>query len=321
MPKILLYYHFTPLADPEAIRLWQWELCQRLGLRGRIIVSRHGINGTLGGTVEACKAYVKATRAHPGFANLDVKWSAGTGLDAEGRSTDFPRLRVRARDEIVSFGVPDELEVGPDGVVGGGTHLTPDEVHALVEQRPDAVFFDGRNAIEAAVGRFKGAVVPDTSTTHDFIAELESGKYDGLKDRPVITYCTGGIRCEVLSALMVNRGFTEVYQIEGGIVRYGERFGNEGRWEGSLTVFDGRSVVDLGPDPVVIGRCHRCGGPTSRLQNCSDLPCQERLVTCPECADDQNWCPVHLDPASRWSPPAETSAAMRERPGYPLTHG
>ena len=293
VPKILLYYRFTPLADPEAVRLWQWELCRSLKLRGRIIVSPHGINGTVGGTVEACKQYIKACRSYPAFRDIDWKWSEGTGLDAEGYSLDFPKLRVRARNEIVSFGVPGEIEVDAEGVVGGGTHLSPDEVHELAESRPDAVFFDGRNAIEAAVGRFRGAIVPDTSTTHDFVRELESGKYDHLKDRPVITYCTGGIRCEVLSALMRHRGFEQVYQIEGGIVRYGERFGNTGLWEGGLTVFDKRSVVDLGPDAAVIGRCHRCGDPTSRLQNCSDPACQERLVTCPECADDQNCCPAH----------------------------
>ena len=299
VPRILLFYRFTPLADPEAIRLWQWELCRSLKLRGRIIISKHGINATLGGEVKACKAYVKATQSYPAFAALDVKQSQGSGLDADGYSLDFPKLSVKARDEIVSFGVPDELRVGPEGVIGGGVHLSPEQVHELVEQYPDAVFFDGRNAIEAEVGRFKDAIVPDTRTTHDFITELESGKYDQLKDRPVITYCTGGIRCEVLSALMVNRGFGQVYQVDGGIVRYGEKYGNRGLWQGSLTVFDGRSVIDVGPDPEVIGRCHRCGAPSSRLQNCSDLPCQERLVTCQDCADDQNWCAVHADPSAR----------------------
>ncbi|MGA4669039.1 rhodanese-related sulfurtransferase [Propionibacteriaceae bacterium Y1923] len=294
VPKILLYYHFTPLRDPEAVRLWQWELCRSLKLRGRIIISEHGINATVGGTVENCKTYLKRTRAYPGFRELDVKWSSGSGLDEGGLSTDFPKLRVRVRDELVTFGAPDEIVVDQTGVVGGGARLSPEDVNALVAERPETVFFDGRNTIEAAVGRFRDAVVPQTSTTGDFIAELESGKYDHLKDKPVITYCTGGIRCEVLTVLMRNRGFQDVYQLDGGIVRYGERFGNDGLWQGSLTVFDQRSVVDLGPDPQVIGRCHRCEGPTSRLQNCSDLPCQERLVTCPDCADDQNWCPDHV---------------------------
>jgi UPF0176 protein len=105
------------------------------------------------------------------------------------------------------------------------------------------VFFDGRNAHEAAIGKFKNAVVPNTFTTHDFITELESGKYDDIKDKPIVTYCTGGIRCEVLSSLMINRGFKEVYQIDGGIVKYGEVYGDDGLWEGSLRVFDSILVI------------------------------------------------------------------------------
>lgn len=293
VPRILLFYRFTPLADPEAIRLWQWELCRSLKLRGRIIISKHGINATLGGEVKACKAYVKATQSYPAFAALDVKQSQGSGLDADGYSLDFPKLSVKARDEIVSFGVPDELRVGPEGVIGGGVHLSPEQVHELVEQHPDAVFFDGRNAIEAEVGRFKDAIVPDTRTTHDFITELESGKYDQLKDRPVITYCTGGIRCEVLSALMVNRGFGQVYQLDGGIVRYGEAFGDAGLWRGELAVFDRRMALRFSEDAETIGRCVTCEAPTSALRNCSDPACTTLTVRCADCAQDASWtCPV-----------------------------
>jgi UPF0176 protein len=163
----------------------------------------------------------------------------------------------------------------------------------LLERKPDAVFFDGRNAAEAAVGRFEGAIVPDTVTTHDFIRELDSGKYDDLKDRPVVTYCTGGVRCEVLSALMVRRGFTDVYQLDGGIVRYGERFGNDGLWEGSLTVFDGREHIDFAEGAKVLGRCVRCETPTPRLQNCADESCQQRLVVCESCAPQAPACDHH----------------------------
>ncbi|WP_311477404.1 rhodanese-related sulfurtransferase [uncultured Gulosibacter sp.] len=289
-PKILLYYVFTPLADPEAIKLWQLELCRRLGLRGRILVSQHGINGTVGGDVVPCKQYVRALKSYPAFKNVDMKWSEGTGVDADGYSLDFPRLSVKVRPEIVAFGTPDELVVNEHGVVGGGAHLSPDQVHELVAEKPDTVFFDGRNAAEAAVGRFRGAVVPNTVTTHDFIREIESGAYDWMKDRPVVTYCTGGVRCEILSALMINRGFNEVYQIDGGIVRYGERYGNEGLWEGSLTVFDGREHLDFGPEAKVIGECTLCGAATSRLQNCAEDTCQQRLVVCDQCGKQDVYC-------------------------------
>lgn len=283
MSRIVLFYAFTPLPDPEAIRLWQISLLEQWGLKGRIIVSKHGINGTAGGEITALKQYVKTTRQYPGFKKLDVKWS-------DGSADDFPRISVKARDEIVSFGSPDELVVDENGVVGGGVHLRPEQVHELVEQKKEAgeevVFFDGRNAFEAQIGRFKNAIVPDVDTTHDFIKELDSGKYDDLKDKPVITYCTGGIRCEVLSALMKNRGFKEVYQIQGGIVRYGEMFGDKGLWEGSLYVFDRRMHMEFSEDAVTIGECVHCGKGTNKFENCSNLSCRNLRLFCADCAAD-----------------------------------
>jgi len=284
VPKILLFYAFTPLADPDAVRLWQRDLCESLGLRGRILISKDGINGTVGGELANVKKYVRKTREYPAFKNIDFKWSEGTGHD-------FPRLSVKVRDEIVSFGAPGELAVDENGVVGGGTKLTPDELHDLVA-RKDVTFFDGRNAIEAAIGRFEGAIVPDVATTRDFVAEIESGKYDHLKSEPVVTYCTGGIRCEVLSSLMVNRGFTEVYQLDGGIVRYGEKYGDSGLWNGSLYVFDGRAHVEFTDDAATVGRCSVCDAPSSEVANCRDLGCRELFVVCPEHAPTVH-CTAH----------------------------
>lgn len=279
--KILLFYRFTPLPDPTAIMLWQQALCEKLRLRGRIIVSPDGINVTVGGELVDCKAYIKATRAYPPFRDLDVKWS-------EGSASDFPRLSVKVRDEIVSFGAPGELEVDENGVVGGGTPLSPEQVHALASSREDVVFFDGRNAYEARIGRFRGAVVPDAGTTRDFLAELESGKYDELKDKPVVTYCTGGVRCEVLSSLMTSRGFSEVYQLEGGIVRYGEKYGNNGLWDGSLYVFDRRMHMEFGPrnDPAFtqLGACEDCGAPTNEFANRDRGGERILVLLCAECA-------------------------------------
>ena len=215
IPKVILYYGFTPLADPEAVKLWQKQLCESLGLKGRIIISKHGINGTVGGNMADVKKYVKMTRQYPGFKKIVFKWSDGTG-------SDFPRLQVRVRKELVGFGNPDAIKVDESGVVNGGKHLRPAQVDALVKERgDDVIFFDGRNAYEAKIGKFKNAVVPDVQTSHDFIEEIKSGKYDDIKDKPIVTYCTGGIRCEILSAIMVDNGFKEVYQIDGGIVKYG----------------------------------------------------------------------------------------------------
>lgn len=292
LAKILLYYVFTPLADPDAVRLWQRDLAESLGLRGRILISEHGLNGTLGGELRALKRYVRKTREYAPFTNIDFKWSEGTGLDDTGASLDFPKLSVKVRHEIVSFGAPGELRVDDDGVLGGGTKLTPDALHELVAERGDDVaFFDGRNALEAAIGRFRGAIVPDVETTRDFVELLDSGEYDDLKGRPVVTYCTGGIRCEVLSSLMVSRGFGEVYQLDGGIVRYGERFGDDGLWQGSLYVFDKRGAIEFSEHAAVIGSCVVCGTPANRTANCADASCQTERVVCGSC--DLPPCAAH----------------------------
>lgn len=289
LAKIVLFYRFTPITDPNAVRLWQRDLCELLGLRGRILVSHDGINATVGGELSAMKKYVRKTREYPGFGDIDVKWSEGSGLDDSGSILDFPRLSVKVRDEIVSFGAPGELRVDTLGVVGGGAHLSPDALHDLVADRGDeVVLFDGRNAFEAEIGRFDGAVVPDVATTREFVAALDSGQYDHLKSRPVVTYCTGGVRCEVLSSLMIARGFEEVYQLDGGIVRYAERFGNSGLWQGSLYVFDGRESVTFGAEPAVLGRCGGCGAPESRMQNCADPHCRVRIVRCAGCAESSD---------------------------------
>lgn len=278
--KIALFYRFTPLPDPEAVRLWQHALAERWGLTGRIIVAPHGINGTVGGPIDAVKQYVKTTRSYAPFAGLEIKWSDGT-------AEDFPRLSVKVRPELVSFGVPEEVRVTDEGVQDTGTHLDPAALHRLVAEKEDAgtpvVFFDGRNAVEAAIGRFKGAVVPDTTTTRDFVAELDSGKYDHLRNQPVVTYCTGGVRCEVLTALMQHRGFHEVYQLDGGIVKYGEAHGDDGLWEGSLAVFDQRMRLEFSENAAVIGRCTLCEESTSELRNCTDPGCQTLETVCDNC--------------------------------------
>lgn len=285
MQKIILYYKFVPITDPEAIRLWQKTLCEKLDLCGRIIISPHGINGTLGGDIDDLKAYVKETKSFKPFKGTTFKWSDGT-------REDFPKLSVKVREEIVTFGAADELRVDEDGVVGGGKHLKPAEVHKLVEERGnEVVFFDGRSSYEAQVGKFRNAVVPAVRTAKDFIKELDSGKYEDLKTKPVVTYCTGGIRCEILSSLMKNRGFQEVYQIEGGIVKYGETYGDDGLWEGSLHVFDKRMGVKFSDHAKDIGVCVHCGSKTSNYENCANKACNELVLICQNCLQ-QMFCTV-----------------------------
>lgn len=284
MQKIILYYKFTPITDPEMTRLWQRALCEKLNLQGRILISKHGINGTLGGEIDDLKQYIKETKQFQGFKGTMFKWS-------EGSRDDFPKLSIRVRDEIVTFGAADELEVDEHGVVGGGKHLSPEGVHKLVEERgDDVIFFDGRNAYEAKVGKFKDAIVPDTRTTKDFLDDLAGDKYNDIKDKPVVTYCTGGVRCEILSSLMKNRGFKEVYQIDGGIVKYGEKYADEGLWEGSLYVFDKRMGLKFSDKAKDIGVCIHCGQQTSNYENCANKACNDLILICKDCVTTQSVC-------------------------------
>lgn len=281
MQKILLYYKFTPIKDPEAVKLWQKTLCDSLSLKGRILVSQHGLNGTVGGDMENLKSYIKQTKQFPGFKDIVFKWSDG------GRE-DFPRMSVKARRELVGFkNSDDEFEVDENGVIGGGRHLKPREVNEMVEKYgDDVIFFDGRNEHEAKIGKFKGAVVPNTNTSRDFIAELESDKYDDIKNKKVVTYCTGGIRCEVISAMMKKRGFTDVYQIDGGIVKYGEAYADDGLWEGALRVFDDRMTINFSDKAKTIGMCTHCSGKTSNFENCAHMECNELVLICESCKQD-----------------------------------
>ena len=261
-------------------KLWQLELCARLGLKGRILISKHGINGTIGGDLKALRAYKSAMNKTAVFKGIAYKWS-------DGKADDFPRLSVKVRNEIVTFNAADELVVSEKGIENGGKHLKPEQVHKLVEERgDDVIFFDGRNKYEAKIGKFKNAIVPDVDNTRDFITELEDPKYDDIKDKPIVTYCTGGIRCEVLSAVMKNRGFKEVYQMDGGIVKYGEKYGDDGLWEGKLHIFDNRMVHTFSDKAKDIGECVHCAGKTSQYVNCANKQCNKLVLVCENCASN-----------------------------------
>jgi UPF0176 protein len=277
MEKIILYYKFVPVKDPEMTMHWQRELCNRLGLKGRILISVHGINGTLGGEIENLREYKREMNRSIVFKDITYKWSNG-GLE------DFPKLKVKVKSEIVAFDAPDEIKVTEKGIINGGKHLKPEQVNKLVAERGDEViFYDGRNTYEAQIGRFKNTIVPDVTTSRDFKKDLESGEISKYKDRPIVSYCTGGIRCEILSAMMINRGFKEVYQIDGGIVKYGEKFADDGLWEGKLFVFDDRMKMGFSDKSKDIADCEKCGKKTSNMVNSTNIR-RKLHVVCEDCA-------------------------------------
>ncbi len=280
MEKIILYYKFVPVADPDMTMRWQRELCERLELKGRILISPHGINGTLGGELENLRAYKRAMNESVIFKGIEYKWS-------DGKKNHFPKLKVKVKSEIVAFDAADEIVVSERGIENGGKHLKPAALHALVEEKGDEViFYDGRNMYEAQIGRFKNTIIPNTVTSRDFKKDLEEGEIAQHKDKPIVTYCTGGIRCEILSAMMLNRGYKEVYQIDGGIVKYGEKFGDDGLWEGKLFVFDDRMKVGFSDKAKDIASCEQCGIKTSHQVNSTNVR-RKLHVLCESCAASQ----------------------------------
>lgn len=280
MERIILYYKFVPIADPDMTMRWQRELCQKLGLKGRIIISPHGINGTLGGDKHALELYRREMSNTQQFKKIVYKWS-------DGGKEDFPKLKVKVKPEIVAFDAADEIVVGENGIENGGKHLKPTALHKMLAEKQQAgeevLFYDGRNMYEAEIGKFKDTIVPKTVTSRDFKKDIEEGEISKYKDKAIVTYCTGGIRCEILSAMMLNRGYDEVYQMDGGIVKYGEKYKDDGLWEGKLFVFDDRMQMGFSDKAKDIASCEKCGAKTSHQVNSTNVR-RKLHVMCEDCA-------------------------------------
>ncbi|MDQ6655876.1 MAG: rhodanese-related sulfurtransferase [Verrucomicrobiota bacterium] len=267
---VILFYKYVPIADPQAFAAEQRELCASLGLSGRLLIATEGINGTLAGPVDEINDYTARLNADARFADVTFKTSAGD-------ATTFPKLVVKVRREIVTLGAgPLEAEQA--------NQLSPAEWKRVIEEEPDAVLLDVRNRYESDAGRFEGAVVCDIENFRELPAYVE--KLEPLKDKKVLMYCTGGIRCEKASALLHSCGFEDVYQLHGGIVTYQEQFGNE-HWQGECFVFDQRMTVRVDDGLVQIGRCAHTGEPTSRFVNCLHDPCH-KLFILSEAAEQTN---------------------------------
>ena len=271
--KILLYYKFVEVRDVVRERDEHHALCASLGLKGRIIIAPEGFNGTVCGTDEACEAYMSAIAAHPLFAGTEFK------IEYADRPS-FHKLHVRVKPELVNFGVPN----APKPWERTGRYIEPEEMRRLLENTPEnVVFLDGRSLFEYEVGRFRGALPLDIQYFRDtpkLAAELEKHK-----DKTVVTYCTGGIRCEKLTGWLMDLGFQDVAQLRGGIVRYGQETGGE-FFEGTCFVFDERLVSPVNRvHPSVVGRCKICKASTEKYVNCANADCNDLFLICTDCID------------------------------------
>lgn len=268
--NILLYYCYTRIDDPEAFREEHHLFCIENNLKGRIIVAHEGLNGTVSGAPADCEKYMTHLKAYPRFSHIEFKVD---GSDVHA----FAKLHVRVKSEIVHSSLQ---HIKPQEKTGG--YVEPAEFRELLKSKTDdIVILDVRSNYEHAIGKFKDAVTLDIENFRDFPEKVEELKK--FKDKKIVTYCTGGIKCEKASAFLLEQGFEDVYQLHGGIIKYGLEAEGED-FEGKCYVFDNRIAVDVNKvNPSVVSLCHLCGTPSDRMVNCANSVCNLHVPICEEC--------------------------------------
>ncbi|BCA85840.1 UPF0176 protein [Enterococcus saigonensis] len=265
--EVLLYYKYTTIENPEIFAQEHLAFCKELGLKGRILVAEEGINGTVSGLKAATAVYKEVLKSDPRFKDIIFK-------SDETDEHAFKKMFVRSRREIVSLQLSEDFS--PNEVTG--KYLLPKEFkEALLDE--DTVVIDARNDYEYDLGHFRGALRPDIQNFRELPQWIKEHKEEFLEKR-VVTYCTGGIRCEKFSGWLVKEGFKDVGQLHGGIATYGKDPEIRGElWDGKMYVFDERISVEINQvDKRVVGRDWFDGTPCERYINCSNPECNRRIL-------------------------------------------
>lgn len=275
----LSFYRYHQIEDPEAFRDELYRRWSKVGVFGRIYVASEGINGQISVPERNFEAFREDMYAIP--------WLDGTRLniavDDDGKS--FYKLKIKVRPKIVADGLDDRSF----DVTKRGRHLSADEVNRFLE-KPETLVVDMRNHYESEVGHFEGAICPDVETFREALPLVEE-MLEEDKDKPIIMYCTGGIRCEKASAYYLHKGFKQVYMIDGGIIEYArqcEQKGLPNKFIGKNFVFDERMGERISEE--VIARCHQCGEPCDTHVNCANDACHILFIQCENCAEKYDQC-------------------------------
>ncbi|UOF90685.1 rhodanese-related sulfurtransferase [Fodinisporobacter ferrooxydans] len=280
--RILLYYKYVKIENPEEYAKEHLQFCKDLGLKGRILIAAEGINGTVSGTVEQTDAYMQEMHSDPRFADMVFKID-----ETDGHA--FKKMHVRHKKELVTFRV-DEYQLDPNELTG--KYLSPKEFYEQLQQE-DVIVLDGRNDYEYDIGHFRNAIRPDVESFREF-PEWIRNNFSQYKDKKVLTYCTGGIRCEKLTGFLIEEGFKDVAQLNGGIVTYSKDPEVQGKlFDGKCYVFDERISVRINQtdEDVVIGNCIHCGKPEDRYINCTNDLCHDQHICCVACEQEhQGYC-------------------------------
>lgn len=279
---VILFYKYIQLDNPEKIVSSQKLLCQKLNIKGKMWVAKEGVNGTLEGSKEDIASYIEFMKTTDEFADINFKKTPGTG-------NAFKKLQIRVRPEIVSTRF-DDPEIGPTNSLTG-KYLSIDELHIWIsEGKKEFYIVDMRNDYETAVGHFAGSVLFQGFKNFRDLPKLLP-QIESLKNKTVLTVCTGGIRCETASGLLLKYGFKDVYQLKDGILTYMQKYPNQD-FLGKLYVFDGRAMVGFNvdsPDHQVVGKCEFCGKSSENLTDYYDENGVRRYeIVCPECVVEKH---------------------------------
>ena len=269
--RVLLYYNYTKIENPEQFAKEHLALCKSLGLKGRILVAEEGINGTASGTIEATQQYMDWMHNDERFKDTWFKID-----ESEGHA--FRKMFVRPRKELVAL----NLEEDVDPLRLTGEYLDPKAFkEALLDE--DTIVLDARNDYEYDLGHFRGAIRPDIRNFRELPEWIRENK-EKFMDKKVVTYCTGGIRCEKFSGWLLREGVENVAQLHGGIATYGKDPEVKGEmWDGKMYVFDDRISVEINQvDKQIIGKDWFDGTPCERYINCGNPSCNRQIITSEE---------------------------------------
>ncbi len=269
--RVLLYYLYVPIENPVEAAAEHLAFCKELQLKGRILIGEEGINGTVSGTVEQTETYMRTMKENPLFSEIVFKID-----EADGHA--FKKMHVRPRKEIVSLRLEDDID--PNKTTG--KYLSPKEFFDAM-QHEDTVLIDARNDYEYDLGHFEGAIKPEIENFRDLPAWMRENK-EMFEGKKVLTYCTGGIRCEKFSGWLVREGYEDVGQLHGGIVTYGKDPEVKGaKWKGQCYVFDERIAVPVNQhEHIIVGRDHFTGEPCERYVNCANPECNKKIFSSEE---------------------------------------
>lgn len=261
------------IENPKELMVLYRALCEKYELKGRTIIAEEGINSTLEGTTVHTEAFLVEFLMDARFSDMQIKKSVGNGAS-------FPRCMIKVRNEIVGTRFPKEI----DPRVQTAPYIKAEELHDLYEKNDDFVVLDMRNSYEYESGHFKNSIDPGMDASRQLPEVIE--KLNVTDDKKIITVCTGGVRCEKMSAYLLHKGYKNVHQLDGGMHSYMEKY-PEGHFKGTLFTFDDRLVMDFGGKREIVGKCKRCSAPNEQYQNCANAECNMLFLICNKCMSSE----------------------------------